>query len=98
MKMKYFIITLLVILINTQDDESIFEEEQPKIISKEASIVDKTKDKIFYCFEFIEYYIIKSHNYIKQDLSIAYPLDLLCFVFIGIIIYYITSRVNKKVK
>jgi hypothetical protein len=97
--MKYILISLLFAIIKTQDEEGLFEEEQPKIIpqQQEVSLVDKTKNKIFYCFEFLEYYIIKLHNYIKQDLHVEYPLDLLCFVLIGIVLYYILSNFKSKV-
>jgi hypothetical protein len=100
--MKYLLFTIFTFFIKCHEEDDIMEEEQPKIPQQNTNnikdlILSILRTKIFVGFEFIENYIIKFHNYIKQDLALEYPLDLLTFILIGITIYYILSKFTKKV-
>jgi hypothetical protein len=97
MKMKYFLINLLFILIKTQDDEETLEEEQPRVITKAEPVWKGVIEKLFYIFELMEHYIIRFHNYIKQDLALNYPNDLIIFILLGVILYYLLSKFTSKV-
>jgi hypothetical protein len=46
--------------------------------------------------ESFESYTIKFHSYIKDELKLSYPTDILIFISIGIVVYYILSLFDRK--
>jgi hypothetical protein len=100
MKMlKYFLLVFLIVLIRCDEDEHIDEEEHRATVatSKSSDSLQKVLKKASIPFELMEHYLIKSHNYIKEDLGLEYPMDLLFFTFAGCMVYYLFSKLFPHV-
>ena len=52
-------------------------------------------EQILAYFEIFESYLIHLHNYIKINLEIQFPLDLMVFIAFGFIFYHFVSYCKK---
>ncbi len=56
------------------------------------------KTTIFKIFESIEIYAIKFHHFLQNEMQIEYPLDLIVFMGVGILLSWFLSLFNFKRK
>ena len=58
--------------------------------------LDTVKLHLTQIMEYLESFTIKFHNFLKDDLKLSYPTDILVFMIMGIVLYYLISLFGRK--
>jgi hypothetical protein len=82
---------------SNSNSNSNTDEQNSSGMKEKLIIYLKTgRNYIFLLFESIEFYTVKLHIFFKEDLKVPYPWDLICFFFIGILLYNFFKLFNFK--
>jgi hypothetical protein len=92
--MKNIKCLILLILNSVIFCDSNENKENTGLLSQAKMYLDILQVYIFGMFEKMEVYTIKLHNFIKDDMSVSYPLDIVFFISLGIIIYWLKSKIS----